>query len=427
MRVWLFFSIAMQTIQTLAARALIEVLSGKNLNEIFAATLARSSQLAAGERAALRDLCFGTLRHYGQVRATLNLLVTRPLTDPFVDKLLSVAIYQLLHTRAAQHAIVDQAVKAASEHQQGRLKGLVNGVLRSFLRQQDSLAQQITKDTVGFWNHPEWWIAEVRQAYPGQWKAILKAGNDHPPMTLRVNARHGTPEQYLARLAEQDMAADLIGESAIRLVQAVPVDKLPGFADGDVSVQDAGAQLAAEWLDVQAGMRVLDACAAPGGKTGHLLEKYADLNLLALDSDRKRLGRVEDNLRRLDLHATLKQGDAGQPEKWWDGQLFDRILADVPCSASGVARRQPDIKWTRRSTDIRQFAQQQAAIVDALWPLLAQGGKLLYVTCSLFPAENNRQIEAFLSRHADAVLERETQLIPDAEHDGFYYARLAKS
>jgi 16S rRNA (cytosine967-C5)-methyltransferase len=213
---------------------------------------------------------------------------------------------------------------------------------------------------------------------------------------------------------------------AVRLVKPVPVDKLPGFAEGDVSVQDAGAQLAADWLEVADGMRVLDACAAPGGKTCHLLER-AQLDLTAVDNDAHRLQRVQSNLTRLGLSARCLTGDASRPKAWWDGQMFDRVLADVPCSASGVARRHPDIKWTRRPTDIPSLGRQQGALADALWALVAPGGKMLYATCSIFPTENRRQIDAFLTRHVNAELERDIQLLPDENHDGFYYALIRKT
>ena len=251
-------------------------------------------------------------------------------------------------------------------------------------------------------------------------------------MTLRVNRRKSSVEAYLQQLAEAGIAARAVGASGILLERPLAVDKLPGFSQGLVSVQDGGAQLAASLLDVKDGMRVLDACAAPGGKTAHLLE-LADVELIALDHDARRLQKVEQNLARLGLRAKCVAGDASQPSQWWDGQTFQRILADVPCSASGVVRRHPDIKWLRREGDIAQFAAQQAHILDALWHCLEQGGKLLYVTCSVFAEENHQQIENFIARHDDArllslpdIVEQDLQLLPDREHDGFYYALLAK-
>jgi 16S rRNA (cytosine967-C5)-methyltransferase len=312
-------------------------------------------------------------------------------------------------------------------------KGLVNAVLRNFLRRrEDLLALAVAESEEARYNHPQWWIDMVRAQYPRAWEAILASGNQSPPMSLRVNRRRCDLQNYLARLSQVGIVGHSQGVDGIALEHPVAVDRLPGFGDGLVSVQDGGAQLAAGFLDVADGIRVLDACAAPGGKTAHLLE-LANLDLTALDHDAKRLEKVEQNLKRLGLQAKTLVGDAAMPGAWWDGKPFQRILADVPCSASGVARRHPDIKWLRRASDLAQFAEQQARIVDALWLCLEQDGKLLYVTCSIFAQENTRQIQDFLARHDDARLlglqgptQADLQLLPDQEHDGFYYALLAK-
>lgn len=416
----------MQTIQTLAAHILDTVLSGKNLTDTLATAWRQHPALAPAERAAVMDITHGALRHYGWLRGALDKLLSRPLTDSHIDRLLIVALYQLEHTQAAPYAIVDHAVRVASAHEGGRLKGLTNAVLRNFQRRHDELAAALRREPTAFWNHPDWWVGAVQQAYPKDWKAILTASNQHPPMTVRVNRRRLSVADWLTRLQEAGLEGVVLEGDAVRLVKPVPVDKLPGFAEGDVSVQDAGAQLAADWLDVAEGMRVLDACAAPGGKTCHLLER-AQLNLTAVDNDANRLQRVQSNLTRLGLSARCLTGDASRPKAWWDGQMFDRVLADVPCSASGVARRHPDIKWTRRPTDIPSLGRQQGALADALWALVAPGGKMLYATCSIFPTENRRQIDAFLTRHVNAELERDIQLLPDENHDGFYYALIRKT
>lgn len=416
----------MQTIQTLAAHILDTVLSGKNLTDTLATAWRQHPALAPAERAAVMDITHGALRHYGWLRGALDKLLSRPLTDSRIDRLLIVALYQLEHTQAAPYAIVDHAVRVASAHEGGRLKGLTNAVLRNFQRRHDELAAALRREPTAFWNHPDWWVGAVQQAYPKDWKAILTASNQHPPMTVRVNRRRLSVADWLTRLQEAGLEGVVLEGDAVRLVKPVPVDKLPGFAEGDVSVQDAGAQLAADWLDVAEGMRVLDACAAPGGKTCHLLER-AQLNLTAVDNDANRLQRVQSNLTRLGLSARCLTGDASRPKAWWDGQMFDRVLADVPCSASGVARRHPDIKWTRRPTDIPSLGRQQGALADALWALVAPGGKMLYATCSIFPTENRRQIDAFLTRHVNAELERDIQLLPDENHDGFYYALIRKT
>ncbi len=416
----------MQTIQTLAAHILDTVLSGKNLTDTLATAWRQHPALAPAERAAVMDITHGALRHYGWLRGALDKLLSRPLTDSHIDRLLIVALYQLEHTQAAPYAIVDHAVRVASAHEGGRLKGLTNAVLRNFQRRHDELAAALRREPTAFWNHPDWWVGAVQQAYPKDWKAILTASNQHPPMTVRVNRRRLSVADWLTRLQEAGLEGVVLEGDAVRLVKPVPVDKLPGFAEGDVSVQDAGAQLAADWLEVADGMRVLDACAAPGGKTCHLLER-AQLDLTAVDNDAHRLQRVQSNLTRLGLSARCLTGDASRPKAWWNGQMFDRVLADVPCSASGVARRHPDIKWTRRPTDIPSLGRQQGALADALWALVAPGGKMLYATCSIFPTENRRQIDAFLTRHVNAELERDIQLLPDENHDGFYYALIRKT
>lgn len=416
----------MQTIQKLAAQTLDTVLSGRNLTDTLAALWRQEPALTGPQRAAIMDICYGSLRHYGWLRGALDSLLSKPLADPFIDRLLIISLYQLLFSQTAAYAVVDHAVHVATAHDDGRLKALVNAILRNFQRRRAELTATLKRESVAFWNHPDWWIGVVQQTWPRDWKQILTVANQHPPMTLRVNVRRTTPEAYLATLTAADMPATLHTSGAITLTKPVPVDKLPGFAEGVVSVQDAGAQLAASWLEVKDGMRVLDACAAPGGKTGHLLE-IADLDLTAVDVDTARLARVSSNLARLGLSAQTVTGDAARPATWWDGKPFDRVLADVPCSASGVVRRHPDIKWTRRPTDAQTFARQQIGFLDALWALVVPGGKMLYATCSIFPAENRRQIDNFLTRHVNASLERDIQLLPSEEHDGFYYALLCKA
>lgn len=414
----------MHRIQELAAGLIARVEEGRTLTEALAAAQ-RSTELTAGERGALQDIGYGTLRHLGQLRFILRELVPKRLPSDDIERLLLVALYQLAHTRAAPYAVVDQAVRCAEDIAMGRLKGLVNGTLRNFLRNKDNLLADAGRDNEARYNHPRWWVQRLRAAYPTQWASVLEMSNRRPPMTLRVNAGKLSAEDYVAQLAAKDIKARIIKGQAVQLDAPCNVRDLPGFAEGVVSVQDFGAQKAALLLDVAEGMRVLDACAAPGGKTGHILE-LAQVELLALDVDAERLQRVEDNLQRLGLSATLKAADAAKPETWWDGQPFDRILADVPCSASGVVRRHPDIKWLRRPDDFAALGKQQAAMVDALWPTLAAGGKLLYATCSIMPEENRQQVDAFLKRHGDAKLLKDEQLLPTSEHDGFYYALLVK-
>ncbi|NWG76291.1 MAG: 16S rRNA (cytosine(967)-C(5))-methyltransferase RsmB [Rubrivivax sp.] len=407
----------------LAADVLSKVLQGRTLSQAL-----EKASLPPTRRGAVLDMAYGALRYRGTLEAVLSQLVKKPLDDAYTRALLLATLYQLAYTQEAPYAVVDNAVKSAPRH----LKGLVNAVLRNFTRQREALLAAARQSQVGRSNFPDWWVDRLKQAYPAQHEAILSASQLHPPMTLRLNPGKISPAAYQAELQAAGMTARRTGESALTLDKPLPVEKVPGFADGCVSVQDAGAQWAARLLDVGDGMHVLDACAAPGGKTGHILE-LADAAVLALDVDEARLARVRQNLDRLGLAAELRTGDAARPQDWWNGRPFDRILADVPCSASGVVRRNPDIKWLRRPQDIAKFARQQAAILDALWQTLAPGGKLLYATCSIFPEENAQQIESFLARHADATWLTllpelgDGQLLPDDNHDGFYYALLQRA
>lgn len=406
----------------LAAQVLARVHGGKSLSE---ALLLLSGEAPAA-RAAAQDVAYGVLRRYGCGEFILGRLMSKPLTHPETQALLLGAIYRLETRPDSSPMVVDQAVAAAGELAGGVFKGLVNGVLRNFLRQRDALLAALADDDVARYQHPRWWLARLRRAYPECWQDLVAAGNSAPPMTLRVNARRGTRDDYQARLAAAGLRTRPLGQHGLILEHPVAVDALPGFFDGDVSVQDGGAQRAAQLLAPAPGSRVLDACAAPGGKTAHLLE-LADLDLLALDIDAGRTQRIDGNLQRLGLTATVKVADCSEVARWWDGRPFDAILADVPCSASGVVRRHPDIKHLRRESDIRNFVHTQAAILDALWPLLNPGGKLLYATCSVFPEENSAQIDAFLVRQTGAERVLEEQLVPQQENDGFYYALLRKA
>ncbi|MFZ2854530.1 MAG: 16S rRNA (cytosine(967)-C(5))-methyltransferase RsmB [Rhodocyclaceae bacterium] len=406
----------------LAARTVAAVRDGKSLTAAML-TLGKELPLA---RSAAQDVAYGVLRRYGWGEFILGRLLEKPLTHPETHALLLAALYRLETRPEGAYTVVDQAVAAAGELAGGVFKGLVNGVLRNFLRQRESLLAAASADDQAAQQHPRWWLARLRRAYAQDWQRIVAAGNSQPPMTLRVNQRRASTADYLERLALAGHPARVLGDAGLLLQKAVSVDALPGFHEGLVSVQDAGAQRAAQLLDPAAGAYVLDACAAPGGKTAHLLER-ADLDLLALDIDSARTRRIEENLQRLGLSATVRVADCSAVDQWWDGRLFDAILADVPCSASGVVRRHPDIKWLRREGDIRRFAQTQTAILDALWPLLKPGGKLLYATCSVFPEENGAQIDAFLVRQPDAGRLHEEQLLPLEEHDGFYYALLRKA
>lgn len=407
----------------LAARVVAAVREGRSLSEALS-ILAQEPPVA---HAAAQEAAYGVLRRYAWGDFILGRLLSKALTHETTHALLLAALYRLETRPDAAHTVVDQAVIAAGELAGGVFKGLVNGVLRNYLRQREALQAALIADDEATLQHPRWWLNKLRRAYPQDWQSIVTAGNAQAPMSLRVNRRRTTLADYAVRLADAGLPASSLATSpcALRLHKPVAVDVLPGFFDGWVSVQDVGAQRAAELLDPVTGMRVLDACAAPGGKTAHLLER-ADLDLWALDIDANRSRRIAENLQRLGLSATLKVADCSAVDTWWDGVPFDAILADVPCSASGVVRRHPDIKWLRRESDIRRFARTQTVILDALWPVLRPGGKLLYATCSVFPEENNAQIDAFLVRQKNVERLSEAQLLPRAEHDGFYYALLRK-
>jgi 16S rRNA (cytosine967-C5)-methyltransferase len=410
-----------------AARAVAAVIGGRNLDVALAAL-----DLPGAARPAAMDLAYGTLRGFGRGDFFLARLMERPVADPETRGLLLAALHRLETRPADVHTTVDQAVTVAAGLARGRYQALVNGVLRNFLRRRDELVAAAGGDETAHWRHPRWWLAELRAGFPERWRQIAETDNGRAPMTLRVNRRRVATTDFQRLLADAGIESEILGEAGLRLGRPVPVERLPGFTEGLASVQDWGAQQAAPLLDARAGMRVLDACAAPGGKTAHLLE-LADVDLTALELDAARACRIGDTLRRLGLRARVEVADC-RDAAWWDGRPFDRILADVPCSASGVARRHPDIKWLRRPGDVARFAGTQCEILDALWRRLAPGGKMLYATCSLFREENGRQIAAFVARHGDAqrlpMLDNdercEWQLLPDADHDGFYYALLAK-
>ncbi|MCM2307515.1 MAG: 16S rRNA (cytosine(967)-C(5))-methyltransferase RsmB [Sulfuritalea sp.] len=411
-----------------AAGLIAAVIAGRN----FDTFLARAG-LSGPLRAATMDLAYSTLRAFGRGDFLLGRLLARAPKDAAVRGLLLVALARLEARPDEAHTTVDQAVTAAARLGRGQFKGLVNGVLRNFLRRRAELLALADADAVARWQHPAWWIARLQQDHPQHWETILAAGNSHPPLCLRVNRRRTSACDFLAQLDAAGIAARALDDTAILLDKPVPVERIPGFDAGLCSVQDWGAQAAAGLLDVADGMRVLDACAAPGGKAAHLLESAA-IELTALDADVMRAARIGDNLQRLGLAATVKVADARAVDAWWDGRAFERILADVPCSASGVVRRHPDAKWLRREADIAAFAATQQAIVDALWLTLAPGGKMLYATCSVFAQENARQVEAFLGRHTDArqvktqeATTSDAHFLPDAEHDGFYFALLQKA
>ena len=420
------------------------VTAGKSLDT---ALPAQETRVAEGDRALLRLLCYGTLRHHWRLQFWIGQLLERPLKprDSVVNALLAVGLYQLTDTRIPDHAVVSETVEASRLLRRPKLAGLLNAVMRRFLR--EDLASVAPDGDEAIHDHPQWLIDAIRRDWPAHDDAILSANNARAPMWLRVDASRTTAAEYVAQLRQQGLAADTFAliDGAVKLLEPAPVHELPGFAEGLVSVQDAAAQLAAPWLLHGGGGRVLDACAAPGGKSGHLLELGgADLDLTCVDRDAGRLRAVEDTLARLGRSATLLCGDASTPQAWWDGSAFDAILMDAPCSATGVIRRHPDIKLLRRAADIAPLQRLQRSLLDRVWPLLAPGGRLLYVTCSVLAAENDEVVRGFVAASADArendalqnnnirdVMQRKAcgfQVLPGtADMDGFYYACLEKA
>lgn len=401
-----------------------------------------ATQLSASDDALTRELCFGTCRWYHRLAPCLDALMDKPMKakDGDIRALLLTGLYQLLFMRIPAHAAVNETVAATRALKKVWARNLVNGVLRNFQRREQALMADIEQHPEAGFSHPTWLIESLQQAWPDHWQAILLANNQHPPMTLRNNCQQQSREDYLQLLARHSIAAHAgkMSTDAIYLERAMDVKDLPGFVDGAVSVQDEASQLVPGLLQLQAGQRVLDACAAPGGKTSHLLEHQPALNLLALDSDPRRIKRVEENLHRLNLQASVKCADASNTRDWWDGQAFDRILLDAPCTATGIIRRQPDIKLLRQQSDVARLTELQLSLLESLWPCLKPGGLMLYTTCSVLPAENREQIAAFVSRHEDARVESITvpgsldtapgrQLFPSpGGNDGFFYALLHK-
>jgi 16S rRNA (cytosine967-C5)-methyltransferase len=399
---------------------------------------------SAKDKAFIQALCYGVCRYFHRLDFILSELLDKPLKDKEIKTLTLAGLYQLAYMRVKPYAAVSETVLAANKKPWA--KAVINAILRNYLREQANLELKANSAETAATSHPAWLVERIRQDWPDQAQDIMLQNNQQPPMALRVNLAKVSLDDYIKCLVEQNISGNLVDccPSAIILQRPVAVELLPGFADGLVSVQDTAAQLAAQLLDPQAGQRVLDICAAPGGKTSHILEMQPQLQeLVAVDIEAGRMAQVQDNLQRLGLQATLKTGDASQPSAWWDGQVFDRILLDAPCSATGVIRRHPDIKLLRRAEDIAQLALVQQAILQSAWTMLASGGMLLYATCSIFKQENEQQIASFLANHPDAT----EQALPnadagttwgiagrhgrqiltgDAAMDGFYYALLRK-
>lgn len=415
--------------------------NGKSLSDVLPPMLDKFKEQR--DQALLQALCYGVCRRYFFLSAIADALLEKPLKqkDQDIFCLLLVGLFQIIDMRIPDYAAVDETVAAVKDLNKVWAKGLVNAVLRNYQRSAETLVDKLTKNDESAYSHPAWIVGKLKKYWPSHWQQILNANNAHPPFALRVNTQKITRENYLQKLQKYSIEADIIPETSAGIIVKNPMDalSLPGFKEGEISVQDGAAQMSASLLELVPGLTILDACAAPGGKTAQILETEPQLKkCIAIDNSENRLQLVKDNLQRLDLTAECIQQDAGNTPAWWDGQLFDRILLDAPCSASGVIRRHPDIKLLRRPEDIQNLAKEQERLLTALWPLLKTDGIFLYVTCSIFPEENHRLLERFLTTHPDAKEEKiqaiwgldcsvGKQILPGMhDMDGFYYARLRK-
>ena len=421
-------------LRSLAAQLIERVVDkGESLSAILPGA---QKTLSDKDAALLQELCFGIARTLPQLEALIGKLMERPLTgkNRVLHYLIMVGLYQLIYTRVPAHAALAETVAGADVMKRTNLKGLLNGVLRQFQRQQEALIAEVDQAPQRYW-HPSWLLKRLQTAWPEQWQQIVEANNQRPPMWLRVNRQHHHRDAWLALLqAEEKVAVTGDAQDALRLESPAPVNQLPGFEQGWVTVQDLSAQRCALLLEPRDGETILDLCAAPGGKTTHILEIAPRANVVAVDIDEQRLARVHENLQRLGMKADVRQGDGRSPAEWCGEMLFDRILLDAPCSATGVIRRHPDIKWLRRDRDINELAHLQREILEAVWPRLKSGGTMIYATCSILPEENHQQISAFLSTHSDAKAEtlphgqiNGWQVFPTIDGgDGFFYAKLLK-
>ncbi|MEH0667668.1 16S rRNA (cytosine(967)-C(5))-methyltransferase RsmB [Vibrio scophthalmi] len=423
-------------VRAAAANVIFQVVDkGQSLSHALPAA---QKTIKPRDHALLQEICYGALRYLPRLESIANELMDNPLKGKkrVFHHLILVGIYQLSFMRIPSHAAVAETVEATKTLRGPSLRGLINAVLRNYLRNQEELDAFATSHNAGKYGHPNWLLKLLQEHYPQQWERIVEANNQKAPMWLRVNRQHHTRDQYIAYLNDENIEFTLHPEAAdaIKLAKPCDVTLLPGFDRGWVSVQDAAAQLSVDYLQPQEGELILDCCAAPGGKTAHILEHTQDTEVVAIDADPTRLNRVHDNLERLQLRADVICGDARYPHQWWQGEQFDRILLDAPCSATGVIRRHPDIKWLRRADDIEALSALQSEILDAMWQQLKAGGTLVYATCSIAPQENVEQVRAFLSRTSDAQLigseesQPGRQILPGEEDmDGFYYAVLKKA
>lgn len=426
-------------LRLIAARIIDEVLDGHSLSELDSKLTMVNDER---DRAFVQAICYGVCRYFSRLDIILSKLLSKPLKakDSAVYALLLVGLYQLMDMRVPPHAAVAETVNATVALKKNWAKGLVNAILREYLRRKDNIMEEINADLESEYAHPLWWIEAVRAAWPHEWQAILQTNNQLPPLALRVNEQKISRTKYLSKLTAQHISAEIIAKTPQGIILTTPqaVEELPGFSQGEVTVQDGAAQLAAQLLTLKPQQLVLDACAAPGGKLTHLLEIEPLIECVAIEKETKRLASIKENLARLKLTAKCINEDANEVSKWWDGRLFDRILLDAPCSASGVVRRHPDIKLLRKASDIPKLQAVQKKLLQSLWPLLKPGGLMVYATCSVFPAENNDILREWSAAQTDCVevkidadwgmaCDIGRQILPGMDGmDGFYYAKFTK-
>ena len=423
----------MKEAQLTAAGIVKDVLEGSNLDKVFQKYL-NENKINPKELSQVKDLTFGVLRSYGKTKFVINKLVKRPPSNLLISTLLHIALFQLIFNRSNPYTVVNQAVSASNSVNK-KYTAFINGVLRTFLRERVIILKEAENNEEAKYSYPIWWINQIKKEYPKYWENILDIGNSHPALIIRVNIKKVSINKYIKKLEEHDIEHTLLGDEAILIKKPMPVDSLPGFNGGEVSIQDYGAQLASRLLDLKNNNNVLDACAAPGGKACHMAE-IEEIKLTTVEIDKQRVERINENIKRLGHSFKVINAEIKVDNTWWDKNLFDRILLDAPCSASGIVRRHIDIKWLRRANDLNYFHEKQFELLRASWEMLKPLGKILYVTCSIFEIENRLVVDRFLKEENTAfelkikfpknVNVIDNQLLPSLIHDGLFYALLQK-
>ena len=421
--------------QWLSAMIVEQVLIGNNLDKSFKLILTKYDDDKIENLPQIKDMVYGAIRNLGKSYFYIDKLVKNKIENKCLESLLHIALFQIINGRSNDFTLVNQAVYAAKRIDYKK-SSFINGVLRNFLRSKDNLQKELKENEAAYYSYPYWWVEKVKKQYPKDWKNILDIGNQHPPLALRINLKKIRVKEYLNILKKRNINYTLVGGECLIINKPLEVNKIPGFLDGKISVQDFGAQLAAHIIDLKKNQRVLDACSAPGGKACHMLE-LNKIKLIAVESEEQRIIKIKENAQRLDLQMEILNNKIDNQNKWWNKKHFDRILLDVPCSASGIVRRHVDIKWLRRVNDFKKFGDNQLHLIKSVWPMLKKNGKLLYVTCSIFDEENRNVIEKFKKELNDVselsiefpanVSYKNNQLLPSDNHDGLFYALLQKN